>query len=265
MISSTGNATIKAIRALRHRKARQEQGRYFVEGIRIVTEAAVAHEYMERCMVAPDLLHSDHALAVVEQLRAAGVPVTEVTSLVFASISVKENPQGLGAVMRQQVQFLSDVDARHGLCWVALNEVRDPGNLGTVIRTAEAVGAGGVILLGDCADPYDPIASRASTGAIFSQPVVCASFEEFLPWATDPRLQIVGTSDAAAIHYREAGYGAPLVLLMGSEREGLSTAQQDACDMVVRIPMMGRSDSLNLAVATGVMLYEILARSVSRL
>ena len=261
MISSTGNATIKAIRALRHRKARQEQGRYFVEGIRIVTEAAGTNAPVEQCVVAPDLLHSGHARAVVGRLRASGVPVTEVTSSVFASISLKENPQGLGAVIRQQVRSLSGVDARHGLCWVALNEVRDPGNLGTIVRTAEAVGAGGVIVLGDCADPYDPIALRASMGAIFAQPVVSASFEEFFMWATAECLQITGTSDAANIHYREARYGAPAVLLMGSEREGLSAAHQDACDVVVRIPMMGRSDSLNLAVATGVMLYEILARS----
>jgi TrmH family RNA methyltransferase len=144
--------------------------------------------------------------------------------------------------------------------WVALVEPADPGNLGTILRTADAVGVAGVIVLGDATDPYDPAALRASMGAIFAVQLARASFDEFAAWKRACGVFLVGTSDQAPVDYQEVAYPQPLVLLMGSERQGLGPEQQALCDLMVRLPMRGRSDSLNLAVATGVMLYELLSQ-----
>lgn len=256
-ISSKSNERIKSVRALRHRKERERTGLFFVEGIRIVAEAADGGADIETVLVAPDLLDSEFAQGLVERLRAAAVPVLEVTAEVFRSISLKDGPQGLGAVIRGRRVRLSEVRAGRGLCWVALEAVGDPGNLGTILRTADAVGASGVILVGAGTDPYDPEAVRASMGAVFVVPIAAATLEEFSAWKREQGCFLVGTSDSAGADYRDIAYPRPLVLFMGSERQGLSEEAIALTDMMVKIPMVGRSDSLNLAVATGVMLYEI--------
>lgn len=256
-ISSKSNERIKEIRALRHRKERDRTGLFFVEGIRIVGEAADLRADIGSVVVAPDLLESRFAQDLVVRLRGQDVPVLEVTGEVFRSISLKEGPQGIGAVVRQRRFRLPDVKAGKGLCWVALEGVADPGNLGTILRTADAVGASGVILVGSTTDPYDPEAVRASMGAIFAQRVAGASLAELAAWKREQGCFLVGTSDAAGADYRDIAYPRPVVLFMGSERQGLSDGAVGLTDMMVQIPMVGHSDSLNLAVATGVMLYEI--------
>lgn len=257
LISSLQSVTVKKIRSLRRRKEREVSGQYFVEGIRIVAEAVQIGAPIVQLVVAPSLLISPFAQEIVESQRRSGTPCLEVTADVFKSISTKEHPQGLGAVLRQRWTALADVRHAEELCWVALTDVQDPGNLGTILRTGDAVGSAGVILLGHTTDPYDPEAVRASMGAIFSQQVVRADLEQLSAWKHSSRFCITGTSDAAAQDYQAASYPSPLLLLMGSEQHGLSPEAQALCDSMVRIPMVGRSDSLNLSVATGVILYEI--------
>ncbi len=257
IISSTTNTRIKQIRSLTHRQEREQTQLFFVEGIRIVAEAIQLHAKIQVLVYAPTLLKSAFGLQLVQQQQGQGVACLEVSAEVFKSLSVKDGPQGLGAVVQQQWERLEMLNAQAGLCWIALDAAQDPGNIGTVLRTSDAVGGAGLLLLGQCADPYDAGALRASMGAIFSQRLVKASFAEFVQWKRQQALLVVGTSDSGAVPYREATYRRPLVLLMGSEREGLSVEQQAVCDAIVKIPMVGRSDSLNLAVATGVVLYEI--------
>jgi len=258
MITSVANPTIKRLRALRQRKAREESGLCLVEGIRLVAEAAQCGAGVERLLVAPALLTSPFARDLVAAQAAAGTPVLEVSPEVFASLAQKEDPQGLAAVVQRRFADLADLprDRRPGP--VALLEPADPGNLGTIIRTADAVGAAGVIILGPGVDPYDPTALRASMGAVFALPLVLASWEEFAAWKRATGLPLIGTSDKAPTSFQAVVYPQPAALLMGSEREGLAPAHQALCDLMVAIPMRGRSDSLNLAVATGVMLYELL-------
>jgi RNA methyltransferase, TrmH family len=260
VISSRNNPTVKQIRSLRERKEREHAGLFFVEGIRLVVEAAQLGAQIQTLVVAPELLKSDMARQTVEAQRSQGTAVLDVTADVFDSLSQKEGPQGIGAVVRQRWEQLDDIRIGDELCWVALDEPQDPGNVGTILRTADAVGCGGVILLDHSADPYDPAALRASMGAIFSQRLARAGFAQFAAWQRQNGYALVGTSDKAESEYRAVRYRFPTVLLMGSEREGLSTEQQAACDVMVRLPMAGRSDSLNLAVATGVMLYELYAQ-----
>ncbi len=261
-ITSSANPQVKAIRALRQRKQREASGQFVIEGIRPVATAIEQGAAVVRLVVAPDLLQSDVARALVAGQQAAGTPVLAVSAAVFASLSLKDGPQGIAAVVAQQWHPLAAVDAAAGGVWVALDSVADPGNLGTILRTADAVGARGVVLLGNTTDPYDPAALRASMGAVFTQRLVRATFADVTAHCRQHGVLLVGTSDAAATHYRAASYRAPLMLLMGSERQGLDAAQQAACAVVVHIPMRGTSDSLNLAVATGVLLYEVLHQLV---
>ncbi len=257
MITSRNNPAVKQIRSLRLRGERDRTGLYFIEGIRLVAEAVQSGAPVEQLIVAPDLLASPFAQELIAQQRQAGVPCVEVSADVFASLSAKDGPQGLGAVLRQRWERLADVHVGDELCWIALESIADPGNLGTILRTADAVGAGGVILLGNSTDPYDGAALRGSMGAIYNQRLVRASWNEFVAWKNEHGYTVVGTSDKATMDYQAMRYQPPVVLLMGSERQGLSAEQQVICDAMVSIPMAGRSDSLNLSVATAVVLYEM--------
>ncbi len=262
-ITSLQNPRIKAIRALSQRKKRRETALFFAEGIRLVGEAVQTAADIETLVVAPKLLRSDFGRDTVHRAEHDGVEVLYVSDDVFQSLSRKDGPQGLGAVVRQRWTALDEAGAaalNHSLGWVVLEDVGNPGNLGSILRTSDATGATGVILLGDTADPYDPASVRGSMGAVFSQQVVGSSLEALIQWKRRVEIPMIGTSDAASTDFRSATYAPPLLLCLGSEQHGLSKKFMDACDTVVRIPMAGRADSLNLAVAAGVMLYEVLNR-----
>ncbi len=263
MITSLANDHVKAIRKLQDRKARQESGLFYVEGLRIVAEAVEQKAEIETLVVSPDLLKSDFGQQLVADQRSQGLPVLEVSSDVFQRMALKEGPQGLSAVIRQRWMPLSEVRLNAGVSgspvtWAALDSIADPGNLGTILRTLDAVGGQGVILLDQSTDPYDPSAMRASMGALFTQKLVKASFQEFADWKRQQHPTVVGTSDKASTDYHSYQYSPSLVLLMGSERKGLQPQHLALCDEVVSIPMLGKSDSLNLAVAAAVVLYEVL-------
>jgi RNA methyltransferase, TrmH family len=260
LISSSSNATIKAVRALRNRKTRDSEQVFFVEGIRLVAEALALNAPLKQIIYAPALLESAYGRAVVTEAQNKGLPILEVTPAVFASVSEKDNPQGLAAVAGQQWQSLASLKLGDGLGWVALQAAQDPGNIGTILRTCDAVGISGLLLLDNSADPYDSSAVRASMGAIFNLKLARASFDQFAAWQQQNGYAVVGSSDSATVSYRAYRYPSPCILLMGSEQKGLSAQQQEICTAMVSIPMRGRSDSLNLAVATGVLLYEMLSQ-----
>jgi len=257
IIFSRSNPAVKAIRALGNRKQRDGTGRFFVDGLHLVAAATQQQADIETCVVAPELLTSAFGRELARSLTHNSAPMLEVTADVFQSLAAKDYAQGIGIVARQRWLDLARVRPEAGQCWVALDTVHYPANLGTILRTCDAVGAAGVILLGSTTDPYDPAAVRASLGAIFSQRLARASFAEFAAWRDRHGLAVVGTSPAAPLDYQALAYQPPLVLLMGSEPRGLTHEQQALCDIMVNIPMVGHSDSLNLAVATGVMLYEV--------
>ncbi|GAC1401223.1 MAG: hypothetical protein NVSMB65_18780 [Chloroflexota bacterium] len=250
--------TVRAIRQLRSRQERERTGVCYIEGGRIVAQALAAGMEIVEGVIAPSLLVGDHAWSVANALDASGAPILELSAEAFGAISFKENLQGIGAVIRPRMKPLAEVTpSAETLGWVTLATVGNPGNLGAILRTCDAVGCAGIILLGETTDPYHPAAVRASMGAVFSQRLVRADMAEFTRWTARHGCTVVGTSPAATQEYREVAYPRPVVLLMGSERLGLSPEQQHLCDLLVHIPMIGTGDSLNLAVATGVMLYEV--------
>ena len=257
LITSFANQNVKLIRKLEQKKNRQETGLFFIEGLRTVGEAIQTGATIDALVVAPDLLVSDFGKSLLDHSVIQNVERIEVSAEIYQKLAHKEGPQGIGAIVKQNWQAIDHIQVNPEDLWVALDAVSDPGNLGTIMRTAEAVGSRGIILLGYSTDPYDPTAVKASMGAIFSLELAQSDWDSFLFWEKKNQLTIVGTSDSAKTDYQNVEYRRPMILLMGSERHGLPEEMQSACDHVVFIPMEGRTDSLNLAVATGVMLYEI--------
>ena len=261
MITSFTNPTVKALRKLEQKKYRQQSGTFFIEGLRTVGEAVQTRAPIKALVVAPDLLISEFGRSLLADPSLADVEKIEVSAEIYEKLAHKQGPQGIGAIVRQSWQDLAAIQLAADDLWVALDAVADPGNLGTIMRTADAVGARGIILLEHSTDPYDPAAVKASMGAIFSLALASAAWDDFQPWQKQEKALLVGTSDHGATDYQQIHYRRPLILLMGSERHGLPDEMMAACDHLARIPMAGRSDSLNLAVATAVMLYEIYNQS----
>jgi TrmH family RNA methyltransferase len=248
------------LRALARRKERETTGLCVAEGIFHVGEALAAAAdgaTVESLFYAPDRLISDFGHGLVREAAAAGIPTFETAADVLASVAGKDNPQGLLAVVRPRRYALADFTPAATPWVVAVVAPQDPGNVGAILRTLDAVGASGLLLLDGGVDAYHPGAVRASMGTVFRLPVAAAGFDAFIAWARVGGYRVYGTSARGQTEYRAAGYTLPLALLLGSEREGLSAGQTAQCDALVRLPMHGRVSSLNLAVAAGVMLYAI--------
>lgn len=257
IITSFSNPTIKSIRKLLSHKERASSGRFLVEGLRIVAEAMQCHAKIETVIIAPELLVSEFGMSLIQMAKDLSLSLIEVSKEVFSTFSFKDGPQGIAAVLFQNWSVLEINQLHPADVWVALEAVQNPGNLGSIMRTAEATGAKGIILLDQTTDPYDPTAIKASMGAIFSLQVIKTDLENFLIWKKKTNIFLIGTSDKADMDYIELTYPEACILLMGSEREGLSQPYLHLCDQVVKIPMQGRSDSLNLAIATSLVLYQI--------
>lgn len=256
MITSKSNTNIKNIRKLSDRKFREINNLFYIEGVRIIAEALVCNWIFKEVIVSLELIHDGFSLELVNRIREKKIQILEVDSKVFKSISQKDGPKGLAAVVYRNYDELSTIVKKRGL-WVALDRIQDPGNLGTIMRTAESIGAKGIILIDHCTDPFDITSVRASMGALFSLSIIKTNSHEFVELVKENNLDLFGTSDRGVTDYRSVKYPNDTILLMGSEREGLSTELINACTDLVFIPMSGKSDSLNIAIATAVCLFEI--------
>jgi TrmH family RNA methyltransferase len=260
-ITSRSNPKIKAARALRQRKFRESSASFLVEGIHHVGAAVEAHATIETIFYAPELLESNFALEMIDQASGHGIPCSPTSSEVFASLAVKDNPQGILAVVHQPQETLADLNPESFSWGTACVSPQDPGNVGAILRTIDAVGASGLILIDEGVDAYHPTAVRASMGAVFRHPVVSASFFEFAQWAKQNAYHVYGTSAQGELDNSQiTRYELPVILLMGSEQQGLTAEQVDICQSLIRLPVHGQVTSLNLAVAAGVMLYAMLEK-----
>jgi TrmH family RNA methyltransferase len=258
VISSAANPLVKRVRALADRKHRRRESAFVVQGIQPVWQAVEAGADIEVLLVAPDLLHHRGALDMVAAQEAVGVRVARLTSELFGRISDRDGPAGLAAIVRAPPSRVDHLAVPEGALFAALHHPSNPGNVGTIIRTASAAGASGVILIGPSADPHDPVAVKASMGAVFSVPVAEAeSGAEFLAWAAAAGVTVVAASGRAALSCWDADWPLPLALLLGSEGTGLPANLLAAAGLEVAIPMTGTAESLNLAVAAGILLYEV--------
>lgn len=258
-ITSLSNETVKAVRALHMRKERDATGLFIAEGLKAVIEGVETGHAPRILLHGPEVAAHPLFQNAARATRANQGQVIEVTEEILAKVSRRENPQAVVGVFPQVFQALGGIDAAAATCWVALHRVRDPGNLGTIIRTADAAGCGGVILVGECCDPHSVEAVRATMGSIFAVPLVRAREREFEVWRRAWPGSVVGTLLSADVDHRKATYRSPTLILMGNEQQGLPPEMAGLCDVNVKIPMRGRADSLNLSVATGVMIYAVTA------
>lgn len=257
LITSPANQAVKDVRALDMRKKRKETGLFMAEGMRTCIEGMELGAQMTQIFYLTDLRDRPDVVRLRDHCLKNGGEAFEVSRAVLEKIAHKDNPQSVIGVFRQRLQALKNVDT-DGACWVVLEEVRDPGNLGTIIRTVDSVGAAGVILVESCCDPYSVEGVRATMGSIFHVPIVTTTRAEFIDWSKKWPGKIVGTTLQDSTDYRSVAYAQPLLLLMGNEQAGLTDELRAVCTDRVRIPMNGRADSLNLSVATGIMLYKML-------
>jgi TrmH family RNA methyltransferase len=258
MITSTANPRIKEIRKLRDRKFRTETNLAWVEGLRACGDAFTRPEMIKQLVYCPETLHSDFADQLLVLAEQNQIEVIQVNPESFASLSGKDNPQGIGVVIQQQIQTINRVRLNAGDIWVVLDRIADPGNLGTIMRTLDACGGKGIVLVDQCTDPFDPTAMRASTGAVFHLDLVRVDCDGFIAWKTGNPTQLVGVVVVpGVVDYHSCTYEDPVLLMMGSEREGLQPKLMNLCDKAVSIPMVGHVDSLNLAEATAIVLYEV--------
>ena len=258
-ISAFSNSTVKLLRSLRDKKARRSEGLFLAEGLRSIAEARDSGLLPQ--IIAFSAEGGRHPLAaeIIAATEAAGGDAIETDPDILSKMSGKDNPQMVIAAYRQPDTSLKRIDRSSSDLWIVAQELRDPGNIGTILRTGDAVGAGGLILVDHCADPFSVEGVRASMGAIFTQTVATASWEEFLPWLRGGEGELVGTSLTATDDYLAADYARPCFLLIGNEQQGLPADYERECDRLVKIPMAGRADSLNAAVAAAVMAFHIRA------
>lgn len=258
-VTAFSNETVKRLRALRDKKARRSEGLFLAEGLRIIAEARDTG-------LLPDIIAfsaegAKHPLAaeIIAAAEAAGADAIETTPGILSKMSGKDNPQLLLGAYRQPDTSLELIDRSKSGLWIVAQALRDPGNLGTILRTGDAVGAGGLILVDDCVDPFSVESVRASMGALFTQQIATARWEEFVAWLRAGEGQLVGSSLKATRDYLDARYNKPCFLLIGNEQQGLPPAYEAECDLLVKIPMAGRADSLNAAMAAAVMAFAIRA------
>ena len=258
-ITGFSNPLVKSLRALRDKKHRKRDGRFLAEGLRLLTDAR-EHGRLPQMLVTATGREPHPLLEALErEVSNAGGQLVEMDEPVLAKVTGKSNPQAVLGVFEQWDTSLAALDRGAAKIWLVGQAIRDPGNLGTMLRTGDAVGAGGLILIDDCADPFSAEAVRASMGAVFTQGVAQAGWGEFIAWLREGAGQLVAASLRDAVPYRGAPYAEPCFLLVGNESQGLPEEYEAACDLRVTMPMRGSADSLNAAVASAVLAYEVLA------
>lgn len=260
-ITGFSNPTIKRLKSLREKKHRKREGHFLAEGLRILTEALDEGITPEILVLVEDT--ELHPLAEKLEIATAdaGGTVIETSEAIIAKLTGKSNPQSIVGVYKDHPSDLLELDRNSANIWMVAQSLRDPGNLGTILRTGDAVGAGGLILVDDCVDPFSVEAVRSSMGAIFTQKITQTGWDEFINWLRSGDGQLVGSSLNTDKDYQAVTYQKPAFLLVGNEAQGLPPEYEEQCDTLVKIPMMGKADSLNAAIATAVIAYELLNQS----
>jgi RNA methyltransferase, TrmH family len=257
LISNPRDSRFVTLCSLQTPQDRSRTGLYIIEGIRHLARVVEHNSPIESMFLDPPMLSNAFGQKLARRLRKRGVPGVRLSHQLYRDLTLAAEPQGIGAVLHQQWTPLSNLRVERNSLWLAVESIESPGNLGTIIRTAEAAGAGVIFVFSPDCDPYEPATIRATMGSLFSQKLVRCSPHAFVAWAKSKGVVLVASSPAGLMDYKSLRYRFPAVLVIGSEKRGLSEQLLETADFVVRIPMHGGCDSLNAAVAAGVLLFEM--------
>lgn len=256
LITSANNPLIKMLRALDRKKTRAETGLFLAEGARLIDQALSQHWEIDTLVVSASSFERDYVNAIAARAAQQGARIVHVPDRIAGSIARKDNPQAVIAAIKQRDLTLDTLDSAHSGLWIGLYQVRDPGNLGTILRTADCADVAGVVMIDQCCDPYSVEAVRASMGSLFDVRLAQADFDTFNDWRTKAGLNMVAASVNGDTNHIGVDFKQPSIILMGNEQAGLPVHVEAQCDTLCLIPMRGGADSLNLAQATAIMLYE---------
>ena len=258
LISSASNPIAKRIRALADRKVRKREGVFLVEGMQPVWRASESGWEIETLVLAPDLIDNPAVDEMATHLEQRGTRIVHLSSQLFSRLSERDGPAGVMAIVHMQTRGLANIRVEESDAWIVLHRIHNPGNLGTIIRTADAAGMAGIILVGDSTDPFAPAAVKASMGSIFSIPIVIEpEVDRVIDWAQEKNLHLVGTSGYAESDHWDAALPRPVGIVLGNEGDGLPDQFLEQMDSTVRIPMTGTAESLNLSIAAALLMYEV--------
>jgi RNA methyltransferase, TrmH family len=250
-------------RSLVRRETRRAEGCFWIEGPRSFVQAYEARLEFDAVVYCPLLVKSRAVEVLVRRVAASGARRVRVTPEQFRTVCTLERASGIGAIVKQRWTPLAQAEPTRGLCWLVVEEIRSPGNLGSILRTAEACAVGGVIFVGPRCDPFDPAVVRASMGGISHLALVRTTHAELSIWVRKHQVELIGLTPDADRLWTEVPDATAIGLVIGEERQGLSSELRAMCHTRVRLPMAGRADSLNVGVAAGVMMYEFVRRRQS--
>jgi TrmH family RNA methyltransferase len=261
IIRSAQNPKVKQLVRLKDRKERDETGLFLIEGFREIQRAFLGKVQMQALFICPEFFLGSNEPALIDQLKQTGCLIYPCAPHIFEKLSYRDRPDGLLAVADQMCADLNDLTAKisqskHPFLLIA-EAIEKPGNLGSMLRSADAVAVDGVIVCDRCTDVYNPNVVRASVGTLFTVPVIEATSSETLLWLKENGIKIVAATPQAKELYTEVDLTGPVALAVGTEQVGLSEPWLKACDVQVRIPMGGVADSLNVATAATLLLYEV--------
>jgi RNA methyltransferase, TrmH family len=261
-ITSLQNPKIKQAIKLRERRQRDEEGLFLIEGYRELKRAADAGVPIKELFICPEFFLGSNEHDLIKKLDEADAEIFKCAPKVFEKISYRDRPDGLLAIAFQMKHTLKDlypiVDKKKDSLFIIAEAIEKPGNLGTILRSADAAGVDGVIVCDRCTDIYNPNVVRASVGTLFTMPVVEAKGSETLLWLQKRKIKVIASTPSAKIEFTDADMTGPAAIVVGTEQLGLSEAWLSCADLKVRIPMLGVADSLNVATATTLLLYEVL-------
>jgi RNA methyltransferase, TrmH family len=257
VVSNPRDPRFLTLCSLQSHQGRSRTELYIIEGIRHLARAVEQGASIDSVFLDPSALSNLFGQKLARRLRQQGVPGIRLSRELYRELTLATEPQGIGAILRQRWFPLEQLRPTRNSLWLAVESIESPGNLGTIIRTAEAAGANGVLILNRNCDPYDPATVRATMGSLFSQRLVRCSVQEFNRWTKSNGVSVVASSPSGLMDFKALAYRFPAALVVGSEKHGLSDQLLETADFVVRIPMCGSCDSLNAAVASGILLFEI--------
>lgn len=263
LLTSTQNPRIKHVIDLRERRTRDQSGLFLIEGYRELFRAVAGGCRIESLYFCPELFLGENENSLIQRIADQKALLFQCGESVFRKMSYRDRPDGLIAVAKQQRQGLNELDQqlskqKHAPFLVVAEAIEKPGNLGTILRSSDAVGLDGLIVCDKCTDVYNPNVVRASVGTLFTVPVYETQGQQTIDWLREHQISIVAATPSAQMEYSQVDLTQPIAIAVGTEQLGLSDLWMKQADIQVRIPMLGVADSLNVAMATTLLLYEAL-------